>query len=162
MISLREIYYDRAGAVSYAFRWARSRNPAYYDFDALGGDCTNFASQCVYAGCGVMNGTPDIGWYYYGLNSRSPSWTGVEFFYDFMTRNKSAGPYGRETPLSSAEPGDIIQLGGEGGFYHSLVVLTADGGEIYIAAHTGDALMRPLSSYVYARARCIHIAGARK
>ena len=48
--------YDREAAVAYARRFALSRNPAYYDFSDLGGDCTNFASQCIYAGAGIMNG----------------------------------------------------------------------------------------------------------
>ena len=47
--------YDRGAAVHYAHRWAYDRNPAYYDFSELGGDCTNFASQCLYAGSGVMD-----------------------------------------------------------------------------------------------------------
>ena len=37
--------YDRERAVAYAHQWAYSRNPAYYDFSVLGGDCTNFISQ---------------------------------------------------------------------------------------------------------------------
>ena len=49
--------YDRNNAVEYAKRWALSRNPRYYDFHGIGGDCTNFASQCIYAGAGVMNYT---------------------------------------------------------------------------------------------------------
>lgn len=28
------------------------RSPAYYDFSRIGGDCTNFASQGLYAGAG--------------------------------------------------------------------------------------------------------------
>ena len=55
--------YDREAAVAYARRFALSRNPAYYDFSDLGGDCTNFASQCIYAGAGIMNYTPTFGWY---------------------------------------------------------------------------------------------------
>ena len=39
--------YDRAAAVLYAHRWAYGRNPAFYDYEELGGDCTNFASQCL-------------------------------------------------------------------------------------------------------------------
>lgn len=34
--------YDRISAVSYAKKWALSRNPKYYNFDTVGGDCTNF------------------------------------------------------------------------------------------------------------------------
>ena len=46
---MREILYNREEAVSYARKWALGRNPAYFDFQKLGGDCTNFASQCIYA-----------------------------------------------------------------------------------------------------------------
>ena len=63
----------------------------------MGGDCTNFASQCIYAGSGVMNYTPTMGWYYSSGSNRSPSWTGVVYLYNFLTGNKSAGPYGVET-----------------------------------------------------------------
>ena len=69
--------YDRQAAVEYAHRWAYHRNPDFYNFDELGGDCTNFASQCLYAGAGVMNYTPTFGWYYISADDRSPSWTGV-------------------------------------------------------------------------------------
>ncbi len=34
--------YDREKAVAYAREWAFSRNPEYYIFDEIGGDCTNF------------------------------------------------------------------------------------------------------------------------
>ena len=50
--------YDREAAVEYANKWAYGRNPRFYDFSQLGGDCTNFASQCIYAGSGIMNYTP--------------------------------------------------------------------------------------------------------
>ena len=81
---MREIPYDRGAAVDYARRWALSRNPAFYDFSDIGGDCTNFVSQCIYAGAGVMNYTKDTGWYYISSSDRTPSWTGVEYLYDFL------------------------------------------------------------------------------
>ena len=40
--------------IEYARRWAFSANPAYYNFENIGGDCTNFVSQCLYAGGAVM------------------------------------------------------------------------------------------------------------
>ena len=80
--------YDREAAVRYAKKWAFKRNPDYYNFDNLGGDCTNFASQCVYAGARVMNYTPTFGWYYRNIDNRSPSWTGVEFLFNFLTGNR--------------------------------------------------------------------------
>lgn len=35
--------YDRAAAVAYAHTWAYRRNPRYYNYEELGGDCTNFS-----------------------------------------------------------------------------------------------------------------------
>lgn len=66
---LIETGYDRRRAVEYALRWALSRNPEYYNFDNIGGDCTNFVSQCLYAGCRVMNYSGDDGWYYIDLDT---------------------------------------------------------------------------------------------
>ena len=158
---LKRIEYNRQAAVRYAEEWALSRNPAYYSFSDLGGDCTNFASQCVFAGSGVMNYTPVYGWYYIDAQNRSPSWTGVEYFYNFMTGNKSVGPFAEEREKEAALPGDVLQLGdGEGRFYHSLVVLANTGEDIYIAANDNDALYRRLSTYNYRYVRCIHFLGA--
>ena len=50
-------------------------NPKYYNFQNIGGDCTNFASQVLYAGSGIMNYTPTFGWYYINVNDRAPAWT---------------------------------------------------------------------------------------
>ena len=69
--------YNRTAVVEYARRWAFSRNPKYYNFDNVGGDCTSFASQCIYAGSEKMNYTKNIGWYYSNGNNKSPSWSGV-------------------------------------------------------------------------------------
>lgn len=156
--------YDRTAVYNYAKKWAFGRNPKFYDFSAIGGDCTNFASQCVYAGAQVMNYTPTFGWYYTSVNQRTPSWTGVEYFYNFLVNNsEGAGPFAEERPLDELEIGDIVQLGrATGDFYHSPVVVRIDRGKIYIAAHSYDAFNRPLSSYNFERARGIHILGVRK
>lgn len=158
---MRELAYDRAAAVAYARRWALGRNPAFYDFQELGGDCTNFASQCIYAGAGVMNYTPVTGWFYRSASDRTASWTGVEYLYAFLVNNRSVGPYARVVPRAEAQPGDIVQLGTrDGTFYHSPVI-TAVTPRILVAAHTYDALDRPLASYAYAAARFLHIEGVR-
>ena len=158
---MREIPYDRAAAVDYARRWALGRNPAYYDFQALGGDCTNFASQCLFAGAGIMNYTPVTGWYYRSVSDRTAAWTGVEYLYAFLTGNRSVGPYAHVVPPAAAQPGDIVQLGTwTGDFYHSPVI-TAVAPVILVAAHTFDALDRPLSTYRYDTARFLHIDGVR-
>ncbi len=108
-----------------------------------------------------MNPTPETGWYYYSLQSRSASWTGVEFFADFMLRNRGVGPYAVLVPLSQVKPGDVIQLGNAERFYHSLIVLGKNNYEVYVAAHSQDSLWRELSSYSYARLRCLHFPAVR-
>ena len=158
---MQEIPYDRNAAVAYARRWALKRNPAYYDFENIGGDCTNFASQCIYAGSRIMNFTPVMGWYYRSSYDRTASWSGVEYLYNFLINNRSVGPYARLVTQKEAAPGDIVQLGTRSGdFYHSPVI-TAVSPVILVAAHTYDALDRPLTSYNYDVARFLHIDGVR-
>ena len=119
--------YDRAAAVRYAHLWAYGRNPRYYDYEGIGGDCTNFASQCIYAGAGVMNYTPTFGWYYINANDKAPAWTGVEYLYNFLKRRTpSAGPFAGEVSPERIRPGDIVQLSFDGaGWQHSPVVVAA-------------------------------------
>lgn len=164
-----EAAYLRARAVAYAERWALSRNPLFYDFAGSGGDCTNFVSQCILAGCCTMNFTPTWGWYFRTAADRAPAWTSVEYLYDFLTgapafaaENGGIGPYGREVPQQQARIGDVVQLSDStGDYYHSLLVTAVLPDELLLSAHTNDALNRPLSSYEYAAARFIHIDGVR-
>lgn len=159
---MNEREYDREAAVAYAKKWAYGRNPAFYDFTRIGGDCTNFASQCIFAGAGIMNFTPVTGWFYRSTNDRTASWTGVEYLYNFLTQNQGIGPYAEEVPLSGLQIGDIVQLGrATGDFYHSPVVVGFNRGEILVAAHTFDTYGRRLSSYSFERSRGIHIIKVR-
>ncbi len=167
--NLTYIPYDRGRAVEYARRWALERNPVFEDYTGIGGDCTNFVSQAIFAGTCVQNYTQEYGWYFISPEQRAPSWTSVEYFYDFMTgaaefaaANGGTGPFGFPTTLDRVRPGDVIQLADEAGdFYHTLIVSMVEGGEIYVCAHSDDALDRPLSSYNKASERAIMIAGAR-
>jgi len=153
--------YDRNEVVSYAEEWAFARNPEYFDFEDFGGDCTNFASQCIFAGSKVMNYTRDYGWYYVSSYDRAPSWTSVELLFRFLTRNTGSGPFATEQPLKTAALGDIIQLSFDGAaFSHSLVVVNTRP-NIAVACHTMDSLGRQLSSYTYNIARLLHIEGVR-
>ena len=159
--TMTEREYNRGAVLDYAKKWAFGRNPAYYDFEEIGGDCTNFASQCIYAGAGIMNYTPVFGWYYRSTSDRTASWTGVEFLYDFLTTNKSVGPYGSLVSPLDILPGDVVQLGREdGNFYHTPVV-TATRPTILVAAHSYDAYDRPLLTYDFHYVRFIHIEGVR-
>lgn len=149
--------YDRYEAVEYALRYAIIPNPAYYDFSAIGGDCTNFVSQCLYAGCKVMNYSQN-GWYYNNINSRSPSWTSVEALYRFLTTNKSVGPRGYAVNLKEAQIGDIIQLGdSKTHFYHSLFVTEIKGDDILVCARTQNSKQRSVYTYRLTFSRTIHI-----
>ncbi len=158
---LREYFLNLEKELDYAQKWALSRNPAYYNFDDIGGDCTNFVSQCLYAGGAVMNPTKDTGWYYYSLHDRAAAWTSVRYFWQFGVNNQSIGFFGREVPVRNARPGDVIQLG-TGYFHHTLFVIDVIRNMPYIAAHTADAYHIPISAYQYDRIRCLHIMGARK
>lgn len=161
--------YDRARAVRYAHRWAFGRNPEYYDFSQIGGDCTNFASQCLYAGTGVMNFTPELGWYYLSPDDRSAAWAGVEYFWNFMTRRGlSRGPFGVSTGIAGLQPGDFVQLRFRESreiFAHTPVVVSVGSppspGNVLVAAHSNDADNRPLGTYQNVEElRFLHIIGA--
>lgn len=154
--------YNRAAAASYAQKWAYGRNPAFYDFSDIGGDCTNYASQCIYAGCGVMNTSPLFGWFYRSVNDRTPSWTGVEFLYKFLISNDGVGPFAKTVELGEIRVGDIVQLGNGENFYHSPVVVGITRGKILVAAHSYDVYGKDLASYNAASYRPIHIIGYRK
>lgn len=165
MPEIRE--YNRARAVEYARRWAFARNPLFYDFTGEGGNCTNFVSQCLLAGCCQMNFTPTFGWYYLTSSERTAAWTGVEFFYNFITGNtdgigEALGPFGREIYPGGLMPGDVIQLGREeGDFYHTLLVTGNSRLGYLVAAQSDNAFDRPLATYNYRRIRYIHIDGFR-
>ena len=165
-----EIPYNRERALEYAQKWALSRNPLFIDFTGGGGDCTNFVSQCIFAGCGVMNYTKTFGWYYISPEDRAPAWSGVDELYDFLLgapdfimANGGTGPYGKEaTTMEEVSLCDVVQLRNSAGeYYHTLIITGFDGEEVLVSAHSNDALDRPLSTYPYSSLRIIHILGAR-
>ena len=160
------IPYNRAAAITYAHRWAFGRNPLFYDYEEIGGDCTNFASQCLYAGTGIMNFKPTFGWYYINANEKAPAWTGVEYFYNFLTREEqSPGPFAQEVSIEKLLPGDFLQFNFKGEiFSHTPIIVEINGNptpeNILVAAHSYDADYRPLSTYTYQQIRYLHILGA--
>ena len=155
--------YNRENAVAYARKYALVRNPIFYTFEGIGGNCTNFVSQSIYAGSCTMNYTPVYGWYYLTDAERTASWTGVEFLYNFLTQNAGVGPYASQVPLSGAQVGDVIQLyRADEGWYHSLLIVGfREDGIPLVAAQSDDALDRPLDTYTYDQDRFLHIEGVR-
>lgn len=161
---MKYIEYSRPLVIEYARKWAFSRNPQYYNFDSVGGDCTSFASQCIYAGSKKMNYTKDTGWYYINGNNKSPSWSGVEYLYQFLINNKSTGPQADETTQNKIEIGDIAQLSFDGEqFGHTLVIVNIENKftlrGIKIASHTFDSFDKAISEYNFKKIRWLHIKG---
>ncbi|WZL74517.1 amidase domain-containing protein [Clostridiaceae bacterium 35-E11] len=160
--------YDRTAAVAYARKWARKRNPRYGDFEEMGGDCTNFASQVLHAGGCPMN-YYKYGWYYNNLNDRAPAWTSVKYFYDFLINNQGRGPAAEETDVDGLEVGDMVQLsfGRDGEYNHTPVIVAIKPGvrsldKILIAAHTIDRIDYPISNYLFNEIRFLHIKGFKR
>ena len=155
--------YDRALAISYAYEWWNKRNPEFYNFDSLGGDCTNFVSQCLYFG-GINMNYSHLGWFYKNLNWRSPSWAGVEEFYSFSISNHSN--FGVKTKLCTIEEleiGDIVQLKliNENRYHHTMLVTKIlepkSTKNIFVTCHTYDAKDASLSNYNISEKRFLKV-----
>lgn len=158
--------YNRNLSVDYALKFAVTRNGEYHDYTNEGGNCTNYVSQCLYAGASVMN--YDInGWYYLSPQNTSVSWANVEPLYQFITNNKGVGIFGVNAPLEMCGKGDIIQLKfkNKNVFSHCLFVTKIKEPtpkQIYVCANTRDVKEVPLSFYTYEKYRLIHILGYRE
>lgn len=154
--------YDRAKVLNYANTWALKRNPRFYNYDNIGGDCTNFASQCIFAGSGIMNYNKVKGWYYNSANDKSPSWTGVDFLYNFLVNNKSVGPHGKIVQIDEVDIGDLVQLSFDGNvFSHSLIIVKIKYpisiNNTFVAAHTYDVFEKEIGKYSFKKIRFINI-----
>lgn len=108
-----------------------------------------------------MNYNNLYGWYYINANDKSPSWTGVEFLYNFLINNKNLGPIANNT--GEIELGDIIQLSFDNEkFTHSLIIVGKENNKILVASHSQDSYGRDINSYQYQKKRFIHILGVQK
>ena len=150
--------YDRVAAVEYARKWALSRNHQFKDYEQLGGNCTNYISQCINAGGIPMDSDGNNvmkEWYWYSDNKRTPSWTGAQPFFEYLTSNNTYdtdnfGIYASQVSYDELELGDIIQLVDNNKAYHTMIItrIILDGDNIYdylICQNTYDLLDYPLS-----------------
>ncbi|MBQ7884666.1 MAG: amidase domain-containing protein [Clostridia bacterium] len=157
--------YNRQNAVNYALEYALKRNPKYHDYSNEGGNCANYISQCILAGAPQMN-TSQNGWFYFSPANTSISWANVEPFFNFATTNLGEGFFASKSTLEACEIGDIIQLKfkNKPNFSHSLIITkinTRTPNGIIVCANTNDTLNKPLSHYLYAQMRVLHILGYR-
>ncbi|MHC0038573.1 amidase domain-containing protein [Pseudoneobacillus sp. C159] len=136
--------YDRLRAVQYAETWWNDYNPAFRKFPE--NDCTNFISQCLYAGGAPMRGYPNrgSGWWYRN-NNYSWSWGIANTFKNYLS-NSTTGL--RTMEVSRPDQlilGDVIcyDFEGDGRFNHNTIVTGRDYyGMPLVNAHTTNSRLR--------------------
>ncbi|MFD2615120.1 amidase domain-containing protein [Paenibacillus gansuensis] len=144
------IPYDREAAALYADTHWENASPNFLKFEV---DCTNFVSQCLFAGGAPMNytGTRGSGWWYKGrMNGQelwSYSWAVAHSLQLFLGNGGKSGGLAGTRVESPAELqiGDVIfyDWEGDGRFSHSTFVaaLDADGMPL-VNAHTVESKHR--------------------
>lgn len=135
--------YNRAKAVAYAEAYWNTRNPAFPRFTD---DCTNFISQCLYAGGIPMiyTGNRGSGWWVRGGNW-SYSWAVAHSLYLLLRSGKAPFFAVQVASPSQLELGDVIcyDFDGDGRFQHNTIVVTKDAqGMPLVNAHTTDSRHR--------------------
>ena len=135
--------YNRHQAVQYAERWWNSYNPQFKKFDV---DCTNYVSQCLWAGGAPMRGFPDRskGWWYQE-GKWSYSWSVAHSLRWYLASSK-IGLRAKEVPEpGQLLPGDVIcyDFQGDGRYDHTTIVVAKDAnGMPLVNAHTYNSRMR--------------------
>jgi hypothetical protein len=142
----RRSRYDRQKAVEYAERWWNDYNPKFQEFEV---DCTNYVSQCLWAGGAPMKHSSDRakGWWYRFEEpvNWSFSWAVAHALRWYLPTSRS-GLRGKE--VSSAdqlELGDVIcyDFDGDGRWQHNTIVVAKDeAGMPLVNAHTSNSRQR--------------------
>lgn len=158
MIFNRESIYIRMNAVRYAKTYALSPNPSFKYFkvyETLGGDCTNFTSQCLLAGGAPMTYNSEYAWWYnksvtYDTKDDSWSipWAVAHSLYWTLKVNQQYSNFGIKglevNDVSTLELGDLIFYEGDKGtIYHSAIITSFSNSGPLISQHTFDALNIP-------------------
>lgn len=165
--------YNRDAAVSYAKNWAYSYNYQYYpNLDAMGGDCTNFVSQCLYAG-GMSMSDP---WYIYRKNGTyvypgnwsqlTYSWSVADpsawisaprfnYYWQYKSYDQEFNAsyvYENQSSIYS-QPytrGDVIQIMEKEAWWytpiHTMIIVECNGSnqDYYLAAHSNNCSRQSL------------------
>ncbi|MGV3487204.1 MAG: amidase domain-containing protein [Tuberibacillus sp.] len=135
--------YDRLAAVKYADRWWNAANPEYMTFEV---DCTNYVSQCLYAGGAPMTGryNQHSGWWYAG-KTWSLSWTVAHSLRWYLSSDKNGLQAVEVDRPEKLQPGDVIcyDFEGDNRFDHSTFVTAKDAyGMPLVNAHTTNSRHR--------------------
>ncbi|AGK98087.1 amidase domain-containing protein [Clostridium pasteurianum] len=142
--------YSRVNAVNYAIKYAENPNPSYKYFPVQydnGGDCTNFTSQCLFAGGAPMVFSSRNIWWY---NSKgwSVSWATAHSLYWYLKVSGNDNLYGvkgREvSSISSLETGDLIfYRNGNDKLTHSAIITSFKDDMPLISQHSPEILNIP-------------------
>ena len=154
--------YNRAAAVEYARQWVNAKNPNYKAYDALGGNCMNFASQVLHAG-GIRQ---TDGWFFESPKKFYRSWINVDGFTAYAT---SASPDKLLCDVNanyySGQPGDLILMGIDSPTNHATIIcdVVKDGDgrtvDYLLYSNTSNLENFPASAYYYTNQRLIQIFG---
>jgi len=140
--------YDRAKACAYAEKWWNGANPRYESFEV---DCTNFVSQCLFAGGAPMNytGKRESGWWYKGKDGSRELWSFSWAVAHGLQSHLAASRSGlRAETVDSPQRlavGDVIcyDWEGDGRFQHNTIVTGFDAaGMPLVDAHTVNSHRR--------------------
>ena len=148
--------YSGSDAAAYARLHANDYNSTYPSYSA---DCTNFVSQCVYAGGIPMYGSnTSVGtyettseWYCIYINSLlwlrryavTTSWIRVVDFSTYMSNIATKSTHTTISSLyNSCTIGDVVQLADKntGSAYHSIIISAKDATSAYYCGHSNDRI----------------------
>lgn len=146
--------YDRVRALRYSELWWNGWNPVY---PKLEDDCTNFISQCLFAGRIPMTHTQSRaeGWWYKFTDGKktenwSYSWSTSHALYLYLVNRLGAK---RVSSARDLKVGDLVfyDWGGQGTFHHTAFVADFDNrGDPLVNAHTDASWHR---HYLYLDSR---------
>ncbi|MCM3000630.1 amidase domain-containing protein [Paenibacillus favisporus] len=134
--------YNRAAAAAYADEWWETSNPEFAVFEV---DCTNYISQCLFAGGAPIHytGKRESGWWYKGYVGSKEWWSYSWAVSNALQSFLSSSSWGLRGELVERPEqlmlGDVIfyDWDGDGSFQHSTIVTAFDaGGSPLVNAHT--------------------------
>lgn len=134
--------YERDAAAAYADKWWDSGNPEFTTFTV---DCTNYISQCLFAGKAPIHytGKRETGWWYKGYVNSREWWSYSWAVSNSLARLLNTSTSGLRADLVEQPEqlmlGDVIvyDWDGDGAFQHSTIVTAFDaGGMPLVNAHT--------------------------
>jgi len=166
MVLNRQNRYNRARAVNYARTYALSPNPSFKYFqlyETLGGDCTNFISQCLLAGGAPMTYTTAYAWWYNKsgtYNIADDRWSvpwavAHSLYWTLKVNNEAKNDAVKGLEVSSVamlELGDVIFFEDDRGvMFHSTIVTGYSATDTLISQHTYEAMDIPYTKSWEAR-----------